>query len=221
MWGAGNTVCTPWTCSLASWGFQSCGAFGQVSVMTRKQIHPDMSRLELFLRKPCLRTDLHDVSWAEKGGSTPVPRRAQNGTGLIPCLSFLTCMHKKPCDSYTHGVIVCVCVYMVQLFFSCSVVSTLCDPMNCITPGFPVLHHLLEFAQTHVQWFHPTISSSVVPFSFCLQFFPSGSFPVSRLFASMDFPGGSVVKTVFLPGKSYGQGSLGYSPWGCKESDMA
>ena len=28
------------------------------------------------------------------------------------------------------------------------------------------------------QWCHPTISSSVVPFSFCLQFFPaSGSFP--------------------------------------------
>ena len=24
--------------------------------------------------------------------------------------------------------------------------------MNCSTPGFPVLHHLLEFAQTHVYW---------------------------------------------------------------------
>ena len=35
------------------------------------------------------------------------------------------------------------------------------------------------------QWCHPTISSSVVPFSFCLQFFPaSGSFAVSQLFAS-------------------------------------
>ena len=34
-------------------------------------------------------------------------------------------------------------------------------------------------------WWHPTISSSVVPFSFCLQSFPeSGSFPVSQLFAS-------------------------------------
>ena len=27
---------------------------------------------------------------------------------------------------------------------------TLCGPMDCSTPGFPVLHHLLEFAQTHV-----------------------------------------------------------------------
>ena len=35
------------------------------------------------------------------------------------------------------------------------------------------------------QWWHPTISSSVVPFSSCLQFFPaSGSFPISQFFTS-------------------------------------
>ena len=34
-------------------------------------------------------------------------------------------------------------------------------------------------------WCHPTISSSVIPFSSCLQSFPaSGSFPMSQLFAS-------------------------------------
>ena len=27
---------------------------------------------------------------------------------------------------------------------------TLCDPMDCSTPGFPVPHYLLEFAQAHV-----------------------------------------------------------------------
>ena len=35
----------------------------------------------------------------------------------------------------------------------CSVTKscpTLCHPMNCSTPGLPVLHHLLEFGQTHV-----------------------------------------------------------------------
>ena len=30
--------------------------------------------------------------------------------------------------------------------------STLCDPMNCSTPGLPVHHQLLEFTQTHVHW---------------------------------------------------------------------
>ena len=29
---------------------------------------------------------------------------------------------------------------------------TLCDPMDCSMPSFPVLHHLLEFAQIHVHW---------------------------------------------------------------------
>ena len=59
---------------------------------------------------------------------------------------------------------------------------TLCNPMDCSTPGFPVLHPLPELAQTHV---HPTISSSVVPFSSCPQSFPaSGSFPMSQLFTS-------------------------------------
>ena len=37
------------------------------------------------------------------------------------------------------------------------------------------------------QWCHPTISSSVVPYSSCLQSFPaSGSFPKSQFFASGD-----------------------------------
>ena len=37
------------------------------------------------------------------------------------------------------------------------------------------------------QWCHPTISSSIIPFSSCLQYFPaSGSFPVSQFFRSGD-----------------------------------
>ena len=36
----------------------------------------------------------------------------------------------------------------------------LCDPMDCSTPSFPVLHHLPEFAQTHVRWVSDAIQSS-------------------------------------------------------------
>ena len=53
---------------------------------------------------------------------------------------------------------------------------TLCNPMDCSTPVFPVHHQLLEPTQTHVYLIgrcHPTISSSIVPFSSCLQFFRS------------------------------------------------
>ena len=45
---------------------------------------------------------------------------------------------------------------------------TLCDPMDCSTPGLPV-HHQLPESETQVswltQWCHPTMSSSVGPFS--------------------------------------------------------
>ena len=59
---------------------------------------------------------------------------------------------------------------------------TLCDPMDCSTPGLPVHHQLPEFTQTHV---HPTISSSVVSFSSHLwSFQASASFPMSQFFAS-------------------------------------
>ena len=44
---------------------------------------------------------------------------------------------------------------------------TLCDPINCSTPGLPVYHQLLEFTQTHVhqvsdaiQQSHPLLSRS-------------------------------------------------------------
>ena len=115
----------------------------------------------------------------------------------------------------------------------CSVTKsclTLCKPVDCSAPGFPVSHHLLEFVQVHVllliwtvllllinkfslvqslshvwlfvipdmqharppcpsltpeacsnsyplsRWCHPTISSSVIPFSSCLQSSPASGY---------------------------------------------
>ena len=29
---------------------------------------------------------------------------------------------------------------------------TICDPLDCSTPGFPIFHYPLEFVQTHVHW---------------------------------------------------------------------
>ena len=52
--------------------------------------------------------------------------------------------------------------------------------MSCSTLGFPVLHHLLEFAQTLAHWVGDATSSFVIPFSSCLQSFPAPrSFPES------------------------------------------
>ena len=37
---------------------------------------------------------------------------------------------------------------------------TLCEPMDCSTPGLPLHHQLLEFAQTHVHWVGDAIQPS-------------------------------------------------------------
>ena len=37
---------------------------------------------------------------------------------------------------------------------------TLCNPMNCSTPGLPVHHHLLELTQTHVHQARDAIQPS-------------------------------------------------------------
>ena len=70
------------------------------------------------------------------------------------------------------------------IFRCCSVTQsylTLCDPMDCSMKGFPVLHHLLEFAQTHIhqvsdaiQPFHPLSSPSLLP----------SIFPTIRVFSN-------------------------------------
>ena len=77
-----------------------------------------------------------------------------------------------------------------ELNSSCSLFQlcpTLHNPMDCSMPGFPVPHHLPEFAQVHVYWIGDaiqTISSSVAAFFSYPQSFPaSGSFPMSWLFA--------------------------------------
>ena len=55
---------------------------------------------------------------------------------------------------------------------SCSI---LCNPMNCSTPGFPVPHHLPEFAQIHVHWVGDAIQPShpLSPLSHLPSNFPS------------------------------------------------
>ena len=42
----------------------------------------------------------------------------------------------------------------------CSVAKSLYDPMDCSTPGSPVLHYLPEFVQIHVHWVGDAIQPS-------------------------------------------------------------
>ena len=50
-----------------------------------------------------------------------------------------------------------ICSQFTSVAQSC---LTLCNPMNCSTPGLPVHHQLLEFTQTHVHWVSDAIQPS-------------------------------------------------------------
>ena len=96
----------------------------------------------------------------------------------------------------------------------CSVAQsclTLGGPMDCNTPGFPVVSLSPGVCSNCCplnQWCHPTSSSSVIPFS-CLQSFPpAGSFPMSSLFASGGHSIGASALASVLPMNIQGWFSL-------------
>ena len=97
------------------------------------------------------------------------------------------------------GDILSVRTYCCSAAKSC---LTLWDPMDCRTPGFPVLHRLLKFVQTQAHWdaCYPAISPSVDSFFSCPQSFPaSGSFPVSWHFISGGQSVGTSASASVLP----------------------
>ena len=99
------------------------------------------------------------------------------------------------------------------MWYCCSVSQsclTLCNPMNCDMP------HPLTFTiwsvlkRMSIESIMPTISSSVIPFSSCLQSFPaSGSFPKSRLFTSGGQSIGTSASVSVLPVNTQGWFPLG------------
>ena len=109
----------------------------------------------------------------------------------------------------------------MYLFSSVSSVSqsclTLCDPMDCSTPGLPVHHQLPEFTQTHVHWVGDAIQPShplVIPFSSCLQSFPeSGSFQMNQFFTSGGQSIGVSALTSVLPMNTQDWFPLGWTGW--------
>ena len=89
---------------------------------------------------------------------------------------------------------------------------TLCDPMNRSMPGLPV-HHQLSNSCPSSRWCHPTISSSVVPFSSFPQSFPaSETFQMSQLFASGGHSIGVSASALVLPMNTQ-YSSLGWTGW--------
>ena len=91
-------------------------------------------------------------------------------------------------DSY-----ICICTSHLLItflpLFCCSVIQLcpiFCDPIDCSTQVFPVLHHLLELIETHVHWVVDAVQLSCPPLSPFLS-----AFNLSHhlgLFQWVDFP---------------------------------
>ena len=86
------------------------------------------------------------------------------GSGDLYGLICMNCMDCGLPGSSVHGILHGhgnMSPWMCSVAKSC---PTLCDPMECSTLGFLVLHHLQEFAQTHVYW----VADAIWPFHFLL-----------------------------------------------------
>ena len=101
--------------------------------------------------------------------------------------------------------------------FSCSVVSSSLWPHElkhtrppCPLPTARVYSNPCPLSR----WCHPTISSSVIPFSSCLQSFPtSGSLPMSQFFASGGLSIGVAASASVLPMNIQDWFPLGWTGW--------
>ena len=127
-----------------------------------------------------------------------------------------TQMHTFP-DTYQEADSFKMVDYFSSVQFSRSVVSNSLWPHGpqqtrppCPSPAPGVYSNSCPLSQ----WCHPTISSSVILFSSCLQFFPaSGSFQMSQLFASGGQSIGVSASATILPMNIQDWFPFGWTGW--------
>ena len=108
-------------------------------------LHPQRDDLQIWCQAP---------GWGRVGASPSLPG-CDTGSPLLPHFwqplpQSYPVMSGVP--NWCCFLFLPLC-HIILLGGGCSVTKsclTLFDPMDCSTPGFPVLHYLLEFAQTHV-----------------------------------------------------------------------
>ena len=110
----------------------------------------------------------------------------------------------------------CSTSFIIQFSSVAQSCPTLCDPMNCSTPGLPVHHQLPEFTQTHVHWVGDAIQPSH-PLSSPSPPAPNPSqhqsFPMSQLFTWGGQSTGVSALASVLPKKSQGWSPSEWTGW--------
>ena len=134
----------------------------------------------------------------------------------LPLHEYMISVHVCPSVcmcSYLQHVKVCYSLSLVQ--FSCSVMYDSLQPMYYNTlPRPSPTPRACSNSYPSGHWRHPTISSSVLSFSSCLQSFPaSGSFPISQFFTSGGQSIGVSASPSVLPMNIQDWFPLGWTGW--------
>ena len=161
------------------------------------------------------RAPLQEFNQENRSGTTKVSYNLDSHWILLRGWKVDITPHKSPLLHvfyYYEIPVLCVSVQFSSVTQSC---LTLCNPMDCSTPGFPV-HSQVPCSNwcPSSWWCHPTMSSSVIPFSSCLQSFPaSGSFPMNQFFASGGQSIGVSASVSVLPMNIQDWFPLGWTGW--------
>ena len=153
-----------------------------------------ISILDLFLKfGSCLLGDLFTFDFCSFQSTCPLPLKNNSDMQVrstMICIPILSSLPETGNPFFvTSNDIIRFTPYdlFYKAFGNCYSVTqlcpALCDPIDCSTPGFPVLHHLLELTQTHVHWVgdasqpsHPLSSPSPPAFNLSQN---AGSFPTT------------------------------------------
>ena len=185
MWGAKQSLC----CSVLS----CVWLFVTLWTIAHQALCPwPFSRQEYWSRSPCPPPgDLPNPGikprspalQADSLPSEPSGKFKNTGVGSLSLLqeNFLT-------QESTQGLPHCRQIHYqlsnreaVPQFSSLTqLCPTLCNPLDCITPGFPVHHQLPELAQTHVHW----VGGAIQPYDPLLSLLPPSVFPRIRVFSN-------------------------------------
>ena len=127
---------------------------------------------------------------------------------------FQIVLYRRLMDASKHIKMLNIITYSVQ--FSSVVSDSLWpyEPQHTRPPCPSPTPEVHMKPRSSSRWRHPTISSSVVPFSSCPQSFPaSGSSQVSQLFASGGQSIGVSASTSVLPMNTQDWSPLGWTGW--------
>ena len=150
-------------------------AFETINIPTPKNTHPDIMTPQAVLlgqkasawlgrtltKVPPFVPGKESISFKESSGSETAQGRGEAGIHFwvqwsntqSSSLWRYRIYFKDLMDSELWEALE-ICCLVAQLCL------TLCDPVDCSMPGFPILHYLLEFDQTHVHWVSDAIQPS-------------------------------------------------------------